>query len=586
MHRMLVIAIVLPAGCTGVDDVDLGTTTQRSEVFPNARWVEGNGGPIDANGGPIDANGGPIDANSRRVDGVLSRGLGVNDLLPNPLPGKSESLVDAAAEQGWHLAETTDVFREDFPAAHRAALAAGASDRCLDLAGAREDVWRIAPSKRTSRVDGLYIESGFLEVQRNGVWETAPSDETLYLAATAVPVNDLLQAGLQGIDATALRPVVLRVRVVGPMPVRDPTDLGAETVGRVDGAMYRKQLLAVSFCLSDPADAPVAAWVPIGTVTVGDAYGYDVSPFAIDASRLDGVHDLAPWLRWKSYIGRDPGDTSAKAETYYTGGIVTRGDVALEPRLYCPRRLPRLPMAPLLVASGSDIGAENVRRAEVTPMPVAALNARIALVFANAIDAPLGSEPSATVLIGETVNGTPVRISVVPAAGCSLLLAGATTSSGVDTPGDWAPASVELAFAAQLDSLNGAVQRVGDGDVHRSRNTTACGVDRSRVAAWVETAPEDDGRVLPPRAQLARQRIARCDGVVFTLTGSGRRHLGTIDAWSGPGGLDDMIGMDYWVTAWAVGQPSRCGDHIYDREFEEETCPEDGPFAVRSIEVH
>ena len=521
--------------------------------FPNARWVEGNGGPIDANGGPIDANGGPIDANARRLDGVDSRTLGVNDLLANPLPEKTDAGIAAMTRQGWYLPETTDLFVEGYPASFTGV------DRCLALdAGATIAEWRVAASRRVERDDGVYVESGFVEVRAGTDWVAPAVDAALYLPARAAPALALI-AG-----TASARPVLFRLRVRGELPVRDPTDLLAPTVDRIGGAMYRKQLVAVAMCLPDPADAAVAAWIPIGSVTIGDAYAFDVAGSPQSAGLPDGaaITALAPWLRFKGYIGRDPGDTSAKAEMYYTGGLVTRGDPALEPRLVC-----------VAAAPPSTFGLPPAEGTTSEVVPVAELNARVAIVFANAMDVPVGG--GATGLVGMTVNGSKIRVSLAARAGCTLRLPGAlTAANGADVAVDWNPSSIELATPYKLDALSGLVTAHDDLDVFVSRNATACGTDGWRTAAWLEAAPPDDGLGVPARAVLAEIRTQRCDGVV--LAAPVAPHLGRFTSWPG---LRAAPRVDYWVTAWAEGDVARCGDKIYDREFEHATCPEDDPLA-------
>jgi hypothetical protein len=604
---VLVVVGVVPGVVSGAACIELESTSRIDTVaqssgalWPNARRVEGNASPIDANGNPIDANGSPIDANSRRIDGVGTRGLGINDLLTNALVGKSVAIVDAAQRQGWYLPDTTDLFVEGYPAGFPAEPD---DDRCLALAAAADpaaavvpEAWRIAPSRP---VGAAYVESGVLElgavdpVSGELAWAPAPEDVDLYLPATAAPALVILAAGPGGVPAAARRPVLFRWRVLGPLPVRDPTDLLADTVDRTDGRMYRKQLVAASFCLPDPADAEVASWIPIGPVAVGDGYAFDVAASSVSAQRADGdgIAGLAPWLRFKGYIGRDPGDTSAKAEMYYTGGLVSRGDPALEPRLVCASGgggdddapPPVMPAGP--VADPSEPTAPDPGPAPVI-VPVAELDARIAAAFANAIDVVLDGDDAGTALPGLTVTGTKIRVSYVTRPGCALVIPAALTSTGVDTAVDWLPSEEELAIPAWVDSIVGAPDALDAAAIVRSRNTTACGPDERRAAAWVAAAPEDDGVDVPARAGIAERRAARCDAVLLVgATGPGPaepelpfgQHAGRFAAWHGADGIATAPGLRYSITAWADGEVARCGDWIFDREVEAVTCPLDEP---------
>jgi hypothetical protein len=627
-HRAVVLVVVgvVPGVVSGAACIELESTSRIDTVvqttgtpWPNARRVEGNASPIDANGNPIDANGSPIDANSRRIDGVGTRGLGINDLLTNALVGKSVAIVDAAQRQGWYLPDTTDLFVEGYPAGFPAL---SEDDRCLALAAAEAadpaaavvpDAWRIAPSRA---VGAQYVESGVLElgaldpISGELAWGPAPHGVDLYLPATAAPALVILAAGPSAVPAAARRPVLFRWRVVGPLPVRDPTDLLAETVDRTDGRMYRKQLIAAAFCLPDPADAAVASWISIGAVAVGDGYAFDVAASSVSAQRADGdgIAGLAPWLRFKGYIGRDPGDTSAKAEMYYTGGLVSRGDPALEPRLVCASGAggegetagdvpPPLPPPPMPAGPTAPEPMDPTEPTEPDPgsepviVPVAELDARIAAAFANAIDVVLDGDDAGTALPGLTVTGTKIRVSYVTRPGCELVIPAALTSTGADTAVDWLPSEEELAIPAWVDSIVGAPEALDAAAVVRSRNTTACGPDERRAGAWVAAAPEDDGVDVPPRARIAERRAARCDAVWLVGAASPApdepelplgEHAGRFTAWHGADGIAMAPGLRYSITAWADGEVARCGDWIFDREVEAVTCPFDEPPWLKS----
>jgi hypothetical protein len=564
----------IAAACTAVADDPSSVVQHGGLEYPNARWVEGNAGPIEANGSPIEANGSPIEANDRRIDGVASRSLGINDHLANEFAGASPEAIDAAASQGWYLPSATDLIVEGYPASFTA------FDRCLDLdGGAAASEWRVVPSTPVFRDGWSYIESGFIEVRAGGDWIQPAAGVDLYLPATAARALAVM-VDPANVPAIEKRAALFKVRVIGPLPVRDPTDLAAPTVDRSYGRMYRKQLIVAAVCLPDPADAPTAAWIPIGTVTIGDAYGFDVAQSPLSAGLADGngIRALAPWLRFKGYIGRDPGDTSAKAEMYYTGGLVSRGDAALEPRLECAGAA-GTPPPPHLPGMPSPDEPTPPPPSESTPVPVAELNARIAAVFANAMDVPLAQ--AGTSLVGMTVNGTSIRVSLVPAAGCSIVVPGELAPHGTAAPVDWSPSYEELAAPHLLDSLVGRpLGRDGD-QVFRSRNTTACGPDEQRVGAWVAAAPANDGGVLPPRRELGELRASKCNGVLLAIEPTPAKHGGRFVRWDGgPGGLLAARDVGYWLTASPAGSPSRCGDKIYDREFEQGVCEDDHPFTV------
>lgn len=574
MKLSLMITLAGATACTTAGEQ--GTVVQHGELYANARWIEGNAGPIDSNANPVDANANPVDANAVWVDGVTTRTRGINDHLANTLTIGPDAVL-AAGDQGWYLPATTDLVLEGYPAGFTG------YDGCLALdadTGATARAWRIAPSTVGVRDGFTYVESGFLELDDGaGGWTRAPDDPdtSLYLPATTARALAIM------IDPSAVpdaerRPMLLRVRVLGSLPVRDPTDLAAATVGRDGARMYRKQLLVASMCLPDPADAPTAAWIPIGAVTVGDAYGFDVAQSPETAGRADGdgIRALAPWLRFKGYIGRDPGDTSAKAEMYYTGGLVTRGDPALETRLVC--------------SGGDSIGmtppggglplppGPPTDPADDVVVPVAELNARIAAVFANAMDVPLAGPGDGTAFVGMTVNGTPIRVSLVTQPGCAVVVPAALAPYGFDAAVDWSPSYEELIAPYYMDSLAGRPDSRQPEDIHRSRNSNACGLDNQRVERWVETAPADDGAALPPRRSLADLRATRCDGVALAVNPDPSEHRGRFTRWdSEPGGLLTAYELRYWITASAAGELARCGDKIYDREYEQGTCESDDP---------
>jgi hypothetical protein len=568
----------IAAACTSAEDPSSVVEQHGDLAYPNARWIEGNASPIEANGSPIEANGSPIEANARWIDGVTSRSLGVNDHLANTLSGLTPAAVEAAAAQGWYLPATTDVIVEGYPAAFTA------FDRCLALdAGAALSEWRVAPSTPVEHDGYGYIESGFIELRAGANWIAPAAGVDLYLPATAARALGVLPDPAN-VPAAEQRPALFRIRIAGPLPVRDPTDLAAPTIERDSGRMYRKQLVVASVCLPDPADAPTAAWIPIGAVTIGDAYAFDVAYSPESAGRRDGdgIRGLAPWLRFKAYIGRDPGDTSAKAETYYTGGLVSRGDEAREPRLQCtapPLHVP-LPGGP---PGPPPLDETAPPDHESTAIPIAELNARIASVFANAIDVPLAQ---GTALVGMTVNGTAIRVSLVTPPGCSIVVPAVLSPYGVAAAFDWSPSWEELAAPYLLDSLVGRPLGHDDDQVFRSRNTTACGLDGQRVAAWVAAAPDDDGAALPPRRQLGDLRDARCDEVLLSIDPAPTKHDGRFVRWDGgAGGLLAARDIAYWMTASPAGSPSRCGDKIYDREFEQGTCEHDLPFPTETGDV-
>lgn len=569
------ITIAAAAGCGSLGDPAEDTVVQHGELaYANARWIEGNAGPIDSNANPVDANANPVDANAVWVDGVLTRTRGINDHLANTLTIAPEAVL-AAGDQGWYLPATTDLVVEGYPASFTG------FDRCLALdadGGAVARTWRIAPSAVVDRDGYSYVESGFLEVDDGAGWTRAPDDPdtSLYLPATTAKALTVM------LDPAAVpddqqRPMLLRVRVLGSLPVRDPTDLAADTVGRIGARMYRKQLVVASMCLPDPADASIAAWIPIGAVTFGDAYGFDVAAAPDSANRPDGdgIRALAPWLRFKGYIGRDPGDTSAKAEMYYTGGLVTRGDPALEPELVCdPAPTPAVPTTPDAPAAAPELPTREI-------VPVAELNARIAAVFANAIDVPLGGPGDGTAFVGMTVNGTPIRVSLVTPPGCTMIVPGALAPYGYDATVDWSPSYDELIAPHYMDSLAGPPLATRPDESFRSRNSTACGLDNQRVERWLATAPADDGTYLPPRRALADLRAAHCDGVALAIAPDPAEHHGRFTRWDGePGGLVEAYDIHYWITASAAGVIARCGDRIYDREFEHGVCEEDNPLPI------
>jgi hypothetical protein len=559
----IVLAVSASVGCGGDDRT--GSDVHASDLeFPNARWIEGNASPIEANGSPIEANGSPIEANDRRIDGVTSRSVGINDHLANTFAAP-EGAVDAAARQGWYLPEMTDLVIEGYPAAFTG------FDRCLALdPGAITSEWRVAPSTPVTRDGRRYVESGFIELYDGVAWTAAAVDTTLYLPATAAPALTVMLDPAAVPDA-ARRPALFRMRVAGSLPVRDPTDLAAPTVDRGAGRMYRKQLVIAELCLPDPADAAVASWIPIGAVTFGDAYGFDValSPASANRPDGDGIRALAPWLRFKGYIGRDPGDTSAKAEMYYTGGLVTRGDPALEPRLVCGP--PGGVDAETAATSLPDPPVEEM-------VPIAELNARIAVVFANAMDVPVAGPTGGTAMAGMTVNGTPIRVSLVTPPGCEVVVPAALAPFGFDARVDWSPSEEELAAPERLDSLCGRPTTIESSDVFRSRNSTACGLDDQRVDGWVEAAPGDDGIDVPTRRHLAALRATWCDAVALGVTPAPAQHHGRYRRWDDKtGGLTATRVVGYWLTASPIGVLARCGDKIYDREFERGTCEHDHP---------
>jgi hypothetical protein len=589
MMRLGSIAVGVAAGavaCTSAGDEPHAGVVQHGDLdFANARWIEGNASPIEANGSPIEANGSPIEANARRIDGVASRSLGINDHLANNFAGLAEDAVAGAASQGWYLPATTDVIREGYPAGFTG------YDRCLALdTGAAASEWRIAPSTPVDRDGYGYVESGFLELRVGADWVQAPANVDLYLPATAARALAVL-VDPAGVPDAAQRAVLFKIRVAGPLPVRDPTDLGAPTVDRSYGRMYRKQLLVASLCLPDPADASTASWIPIGAVTLGDAYGFDValSPESAGRGDGDGIRALAPWLRFKGYIGRDPGDTSAKAEMYYTGGLVTRGDPALEPQLICDGDTTHSPPPPPPPPDGPPSYApppeptDPTEPPAPTPVPVAELNARIAVVFANAMDVSIAAN-AATALVGMTVNGTPIRVSLVTAPGCSIVVPGAIAPYGMPAPVDWSPSVEELYAPERIDSLAGRWLGGDLDQVFRSRNTTACGLDDQRVDTWAAAAPPDDGAAVPTRRELADLRDARCDGVALAIDPTPARHAGRFVRWDKvTGGLQAARDIGYWMTASPAGSPSRCGDKIYDREFERGICEDDHPFPIAVV---
>jgi hypothetical protein len=506
----------------------------------HARTIDGNARTIDGNARTIDGNARTIDGNARTIDGN-TRQLGINDILPNPSIGRTSSALAFANTYGAYLPEDADSFVESYPSTFTG------PDRCLDLdAGAVATTsWRV----RATQVDDARITSGVIEIDRGAGWEPPAFDEILYLPAAAARNIEI------PIGATH-RPLLLKARLVGEVPVRNPVDLAAPAGG--DGALgFFKPLYVVAFCLPDPVDAPTAAWIEVGPVSLSDSTFYDLvggvhkaKPGSFDASG-----DLLPYLKFTSYHGVDPIGTGAKAEAYYTGGLVARDQGSTHHFwLDCPSR-------------------GEYDRVHVPPSRIAAL---IAAVFANIITLPLDAGDPGAVL-GMTLAGTDIRVSLLPPPGCTVrvpqVIEEALQAAGLSTKVDWLPSPDELSNPGSIDTVatSRLLQGVRVGELARGPNTEACGSSRVRESAWAEALGWTD---LSPYLD---QRAARCSDVRISSFVTAGEHIGPVAGWTDNLGLQRL---DDRLTAVASALVDRrgCGDQICDAEFREESsCPSDCP---------